>query len=74
MPMQYGRLRQDDDGHWYLIPTGSCKEFRELLDAIQSDDYDASEKAEDKFIKYFEKYRLSGGYQDLIIPMEQKYK
>ena len=72
MPMQYGRLRQDNDGHWYLIPTGSCKEFRELINILEYRNHPDYEDAEDKFIKYFDKYRLSGGYQDLIIPMEQK--
>lgn len=66
---KYGYLRQDDSGHWYLIPEELRKDFRELLDTIETCDYPSCENAEDKFIRDFDKYRLSGGYQDLRIFM-----
>ena len=70
---KFGYLRQDEDSHWYLIPEEYVKLFSKQMDDIylESDD-EKRDNLISEFIHNFEEYRLSGGVQDLRIPMEQE--
>ena len=68
---KYGYLRQDDDGHWYLIPEEMIKNFSNLEEQIENEeDWEKKDFLISLFIEAFDTYRLSGGYQDLRISME----
>jgi hypothetical protein len=60
-------LRQDDSAHWYLIPETELVRFSDLMEEIPDD-----EDACDLFIGLFDKYRLSGGPENLPIEREQR--
>ena len=69
----YGYLREDDDGHWYLIPEDKLSHFYWIKEKIEtlkaySDEW---EDACQDMIDNFDKYRLSGGPYDLRIKMEE---
>jgi hypothetical protein len=69
----YGYLREDDDGHWYLIPEDKVQRFRELMDKLVDLQWVMNEEWEetnDAVINEFDEYRLSGGPYDLKIQME----
>lgn len=70
----YGKLRKDDDGHWYLVPESQINYFDSVCrDIDEFDEYsDEWDDAVDEFIKVFDKYRLSGGVGDLRIEMENE--
>lgn len=57
----FGRLRKDDDGHWYLISENDTEDFSRLLEMSYED-----EDAEDEFIERFNSERIDG-YSDLQI-------
>lgn len=63
--MKIGFLRQDDDCHWYLIPTELLQEFDNLFNLINIDD-----NLCDDFNDKFDKYRLSGGPFALKVIMD----
>ena len=72
---KYGRLRTDNCGHYYLVPEDEVIDFANFLEDVLGYDGDSSDERddlEDKFLARFDKYRLSGGYQDLKIVMEDK--
>jgi hypothetical protein len=66
---KYGYLRQDDDSHWYLVPEETIGNFDNMLRQIE-DGWQRKDDLIDMFIEAFDKYRLSGGYQDLKILMD----
>jgi len=71
---KYGYLREDNNGHWYLIPEDKVKHFvwiKEKIDMFElwSDDW---EDACQDMIDHFDGYRISGGPYDLKIQMENK--
>ena len=41
------RFMNDDDGHWYLIPSQLEKEFRDLLESAEYDEFN------DKFYNHY---------------------
>jgi hypothetical protein len=68
---KYGCLRTDGD-HWYLLPEGLKESFGVLSNKIYEENNETIKDALiDAFIDVFDKYRLSGGYQDLKILMEE---
>ena len=69
--MKYGYLRQDDDGHWYLLEPEAVKQFENLHEQICSEtDWKKKEYLIDIFIDAFDKNRLSGGISNLKVLME----
>lgn len=69
---EYGRLRQDDSGHWYLIPESEVEGHDGLRAAIEStewlsDEWNALTVEYDN--KYY-KYRLGGGPYELKVLIE----
>lgn len=72
MVYKLGVLRNDDDGHWYLIPEELAHEF----DSTEETIYNADEYSEywtsaiEHFETEFGKYRLGGGYRELKVLME----
>ncbi len=69
--MRYAYLRQDDAGHWYLIPQELLSRYRELTDkAVSSSNYKEMESAFDDINTEFSKHRLSGGVENLKIEIE----
>lgn len=69
--IMFGYLRCDDDGHWYLIPENELQVFSKMVDDISNcDTWVKRDEFCDKFIEKFDKYRLSGGVEDLRISMQ----
>ena len=70
---KFGYLRQDEDSHWYLIPQEYLRLFEKQMENI-SVEYDEIKREDliNEFIDNFEEYRLSGGVQDLKVPMGQE--
>lgn len=70
-PFIFGRLRKDEDGHWFLIPKELVEKFDSYMEKIYSFDLTEKEKwdLEDEFVANFENYRLSGGIDDLDVLM-----
>ena len=62
--MSIGFLRQDDASHWYLIPEEKLAEFSMLMEHVYNND---SLDACDLVNEHFDKYRLSGGPENLPI-------
>lgn len=55
----FGRPCQDDDGHWYIIPTELCAAFDEAMVVGDYDTVDAD----------FSQYRTGGGIDHLEVPL-----
>ncbi len=69
--MKSGYLKSDDDGHWYLIPEDLISRWRELIGiSTTSNVYEEMESAHNNLNSEFEKYRLSGGIEDLKITIK----
>lgn len=68
--MRYAYLRQDDAGHWYLIPQELLSRYRELMDKTSSNNYEEVESAFDSLYEEFNKHKLSGGVEDLKIEID----
>ena len=69
--MRYAYLRQDDAGHWYLIPQELLSRYRELTDkTVSSNNYEEMESAFDSLNEEFNKHRLSGGVEDLKVEID----
>ncbi len=69
--MRYAYLRQDDAGHWYLIPQELLSRYRELTDkTVSSSNYEEMESVFDAINTEFGKHRLSGGVEDLKIEID----
>jgi hypothetical protein len=70
--MKIGYLRQDDSGHWYVVPENIVERFDKLMrDICEIEEH--TEKwyeAVDWFISRYDRYRLGGGYQDVKCVME----
>jgi hypothetical protein len=70
--MKTGYLRQDDSGHWYVVPEEEVEKFDATMRAVN----EVPEHSEawyirvDGFIALYEEYRLSGGYQDQKVLMD----
>lgn len=64
--MEYGYLRKDDDGHWYLVPESTINQFDSAMRYIDGcEQYsDEWEDAVEDFITEFDEYRLSGGIEN----------
>ena len=71
-----GRLRQDEDCHWYLIPDDKIKRFDEItmkmenLDWENEKDSDHLSDLEDELVNCYEEYMLGGGPYKLAIIMD----
>lgn len=52
--------RQDDSGHWYVIPDELNKRWNELEEIMAGESQLAFEKAEDEFISEFSQYMTGG--------------
>lgn len=73
MSHKLGVLRNDDDGHWYLIPEDLAHEFDSTEETIyMADAYSEYwNSAIEHFEKEFGRYRLPGGYRELKVLMEE---
>ncbi len=60
-----GYLRQDDDGHWFLVPANEIDAFREALELACADYAHIEDVAE--FNNRFRKYRLCDSIHNLEI-------
>jgi hypothetical protein len=70
---KYGYLRTDGYNCWYLVPENELGDFGKAIDKIEAWSLAYTwEQAVNDFKEKFDKYRLSGGYQDLKILMEDK--
>lgn len=65
---KYGRLRTDDDGHWYLVPEELVEQFDAYLEATYASPHDY--EAEARFIDKFDEYRTGGGIRDFRVVIE----
>lgn len=63
-----GYLRQDDDGHWFLVPVSEIDAFREALELVYTG-YEPIEVVSD-FNERFGKYRLYGMYDSIFTLQE----
>lgn len=66
-----GYFRQDDSGHWYLIPKNQTGRYLFLLDGIYN--ANTSEEKEDYadiFISEFDAFRLSGGIENYEVTID----
>ena len=52
--------RQDDSGHWYVIPEELNARWSELHEIMEGENQAAFEKAEDEFISEFSLYMTGG--------------
>ena len=67
----YGRLMQDDGGHWYLIPENGIPNFQTLIDKLSlSESLVEADKISEEIIEKYESFRLSGGIENLRIDMK----
>ena len=66
---EFGRLAQDDSGHWYLLPENELREFMRLIDKLSDSDEDEFDVVADVINRRYAKFRLSGGPEDLRIPI-----
>lgn len=69
-----GKLRQDDDGHWYLIPNLYFRTFDVLVAKLEKLGGDPGlwyerQNIVEELEKNFDKYRLDGGPFDLDVIM-----
>lgn len=65
----YGRLKQDESCHWYLVPEELCEKFSQLSDAYGlAGTIDEEEKICAEFIGLFDEHRINAP-GDLRIPM-----
>lgn len=62
-------FRQDDDGHWYMLPTECVKAFERLLPKVYAE---TLTKNEDRQWSRMEAHRLPGGIDGISFdsPME----
>ena len=71
--MKIGKLRTDEDCHWYLIPDDKVKRFDKIMHEMEQLDHLVGEEYsdwEDEFINRFERYRLPGGPFKLDVIMQ----
>lgn len=69
---EYGYLKKDDDGHWYLVPEDLCEQFDQLTEAMEGMDWmevGTSDECE-QFNNAFGEYMIDGPY-GLRIEMDQ---
>jgi len=70
--IKFGFLRQDDDSHWYLIPSEKLLEYDNLVDRMESG-LSAGKEAfelENDFIEKFDQYRVGGSLYGLRVVIE----
>lgn len=70
----YGYIRQDDSGHYYVIPELRINEYDELADKIDSGDDESTEWQANvnTFIAKFDNMRVNGGLSNLKVAMASK--
>ena len=68
--MKSGYFRQDDAGHWYLIPKEKIKRYRALLDELWLSPYEIKDDIANTIIKEFDGYRLSGSIEDYEVTID----
>lgn len=70
-----GKLRQDDDGHWYLIPNLYFRTFDVLVGKLEKLDAEhkgiQSQKVIEELETNFNGYRLDGGPFDLDVIIKE---
>lgn len=70
--IELGRLRRDEDGHWYLIPFDMVDNFDSLerdIDEVHGD-LDKQRELVNIFDDSFSQYRLNNGVEALSVVME----
>jgi len=70
--MKFGNLRNDDDGHEYVVPVELVEEFDIIMDYIRDLRWGSDKRydAEAEFEAEFGKYRVGGEIRDMKIIME----
>ena len=58
--LRFGRLRQDDDGHWYAVPNGEVAEFDAMSAAVEGRTYLEAARLYDAIESRFGRYRIDG--------------
>lgn len=56
--MSLGFLRNDDDGHWYLVPSLFIADFDESLEKMKGLEYLDDPSVFDQFEEFFGKYHI----------------
>lgn len=68
---EFGYLRKDDDGHWYLVPDGAVKEFDQAMRRVDdARTWRTRDEAISDFITSFDQYRYSGSIGILKVIIE----
>jgi len=68
-----GHLRQDDDGHWYLIPSLFVTDFDEMMDKMDGIGYLDNPCLFDEFEEFFGRFRIDNPYSVRCILDEEYY-
>lgn len=70
---EYGHLRQDDFGHWYLIPEDEVEAHDALTQRIAEAEWESTERLElaiDEYNRRYSQYRVEGGLYQLRVSIE----
>lgn len=70
--VELGKLRQDEDCHWYLIPNSKIKRFDKIVHTMEHEKLseDAYSDWEDELTNCFDRFRLPGGPWKLDVIIE----
>lgn len=56
----YGKLRRDDDCHWYLVPESQLEAFDAAMEKIEGEEYLDAADDFDAFELEFGEFRIDG--------------
>jgi len=74
--MNFGRIRQDEDGHMYLVPEGNIKEFDRRYREMEKEEPESEQwyDAVDRFNTFASDFRSDGGLEQykIVLPDELK--
>lgn len=68
-----GKLRTDEDGHWYLIPYLYLEEFKELKRKLEGKRYIDDSDQFDLFEEFFGRFRIDSPFSVKCIMDEEYY-
>lgn len=66
-----GYFRQDDAGHWYLIPKEKLNRFVGLMDAFYVSSWKERWDIADTLENEFNVYRINGGIEDYEVTINE---
>ncbi len=67
-----GYFRQDDAGHWYIIPKEKVTRFVGLKEDMYLSDWKKRFELSQIFMEEFEQYRLSGGIENYEVEIKDE--